>query len=214
MTVPTVLTVLPYGDRAVLVELAAAGDVLPLRGALLAQAHPAVRAVVPAARTVLVEFDPAGVSAAEVSELIRSCQAMAAGSETGQPVGPDPVVVLDVHYDGPDLASVAELSGLPVTEVIRRHAAAEYTVQFCGFSPGFGYLTGLDPALRLPRLATPRPVVPAGSVAIAGEYTGIYPRSSPGGWRVIGHTDAALFDLDRSPPALLRPGTTVRLRRP
>jgi KipI family sensor histidine kinase inhibitor len=107
---------------------------------------------------------------------------------------------------------VARQSGLPVAEVIRRHSSAHYTVQFCGFSPGFGYLSGLDPALRLPRLASPRPAVPAGSVAIAGEFTGIYPRSSPGGWLLLGRTETVLFDLHCSPPALLRPGTAVRFR--
>jgi KipI family sensor histidine kinase inhibitor len=203
-------TLLPYGQSAVLVELAAARDVLPLRDALVAQAHPAVLAVVPAARTVLVEFDPDAVPAAELHSLIRRCASAPASSAARQS---EPAVELAVQYDGADLESVAQRCGLPVEEVIRRHCAAEYTVQFCGFAPGFGYLSGLDPALRLPRLASPRPAVPAGSVAIAGEFTGVYPRSSPGGWLLLGHTDAALFDLDRQPPALLRPGVVVRLTR-
>lgn len=202
-------TLLPYGQGAVLVELATAQDVLPLRNALVEQAHPAVLAVVPAARTVLVEFDPAALGFAELRDLIQRC-ASAGGSSPG-PLG-EPAVELTVHYDGPDLEAVAEQCGLPVSQVIQRHCAPEYTVQFCGFAPGFGYLSGLDPALRLPRLATPRQAVPAGSVAIAGEFTGVYPRSSPGGWLLLGRTDATLFDLDRQPPALLRPGVTVRLR--
>lgn len=201
--------VLPYGERAVLVELAAAEDVLPMRNALLADAHPAVLAVVPAARTVLLEFDPAAIAAAELWAMIQRCE-RAPGSAAEQLSGE---VELEVHYDGADLDSVARQSGLSVAEVIRRHSSAVYTVQFCGFSPGFGYLSGLDPALWLPRLASPRPVVPAGSVAIAGEFTGVYPRNSPGGWLLLGRTETVLFDLHRSPPALLRPGTAVRLRR-
>jgi KipI family sensor histidine kinase inhibitor len=204
-------TVLPYGERAVLIELAVADDVLPLRNALLAEAHPAVLAVVPAARTVLVEFDPAAIAAAELRAMIQRC-AQAPDSAADRLSG-EPAVELEVHYDGADLDSVARQSGLTVAEVIRRHSSAVYTVQFCGFSPGFGYLSGLDPALRLPRLASPRPAVPAGSVAIAGEFTGVYPRSSPGGWLLLGRTETVLFDLDRSPPALLRPGATVQLRR-
>jgi KipI family sensor histidine kinase inhibitor len=199
---------LPYGTGAVLVELAGAADVLPLRDALLAQGHPAVHAVVPAARTVLVQFHPGAV--AEVQAWISRCLAAPAGPSTAG--RPEPVVELAVRYDGADLESVARRCGLSVPEVIQRHSAAEYTVQFCGFAPGFGYLSGLDPALRLPRLDSPRPAVPAGSVAIAGEFTGVYPRSSPGGWLLLGRTDAVLFDLDRRPPALLRPGTPVRLR--
>lgn len=206
MTGPTLL---PYGQSAVLVELAAASDVLPLRDALVAQAHPAVLAVVPAARTVLVEFDPDLAPAAELHGLIQHCASAPAHSAARRSESP---VELSVHYDGADLESVARACGLPVAEVIRRHCQADYTVQFCGFAPGFGYLSGLDPALRLPRLASPRPAVPAGSVAIAGEFTGIYPRSSPGGWLLLGRTDAVLFDLDRRPPALLRPGVAVRLR--
>lgn len=206
-------TLLPYGQNAVLVELAAASDVLPLRDALVEQAHPAVLAVVPAARTVLVEFDPAAVGYPELQALIGRC-ASADPGQAREPRREPPVelpVELPVRYDGPDLESVAEQCGLPVAEVIRRHCAPEYTVQFCGFAPGFGYLSGLDPALRLPRLASPRPAVPAGSVAIAGEFTGVYPRSSPGGWLLLGRTDTTLFDLDRRPPALLRPGVVVRL---
>ena len=201
-------TLLPYGQSAVLVELSGARDVLPLRNALLARAHPAVLAVVPAARTVLVEFDPDAVAVAELRDVIEGCLTGPQSSATRQP---EPAVELVVRYDGADLASVAERCGLTVGEVIRRHCEPEYTVQFCGFAPGFGYLSGLDPALRLPRLASPRPAVPAGSVAIAGEFTGVYPRSSPGGWLLLGHTEAVLFDLDREPPALLRPGAPVRL---
>ena len=201
-------TLLPYGLSAVLVELAGAPDVLPLRDALLARAHPAVLAVVPAARTVLVEFDPDAVSVAELRGVLEGCLTGPARSATRQP---EPTVELVVQYDGADLESVAEQCGLRVPEVIRRHCTPAYTVQFCGFAPGFGYLSGLDPVLRLPRLASPRPAVPAGSVAIAGEFTGVYPRSSPGGWLLLGRTDAVLFDLDRRPPALLRPGATVRL---
>ncbi|MDQ1744102.1 MAG: hypothetical protein QOE23_2441 [Pseudonocardiales bacterium] len=201
---------LPYGTGAVLVELAGAENVLPSRDALLSQGHPAVRAVVPAARTVLVEFDPDAVAVADLRAWMERCLAAPAPPATG--AEPDPPVELAVRYDGADLPFVARQCGLPVAEVIRRHSAAEYTVQFCGFAPGFGYLSGLDPALRLPRLASPRPAVPAGSVAIAGEFTGVYPRSSPGGWLLLGRTDAVLFDLDRRPPALLRPGTAVRLR--
>jgi KipI family sensor histidine kinase inhibitor len=201
---------LPYGTGAVLVELAGAADVLPLRNALIEQRHPAVRAVVPAARTVLVEFDSDAVAVAELRAWIERCLAAPAQPATGNQA--EPTVELTVRYDGADLSSVARQCGLSVSEVIQRHSAAEYTVQFCGFAPGFGYLSGLDPALRLPRLASPRPAVPAGSVAIAGEFTGVYPRSSPGGWLLLGRTDAVLFDLDRRPPALLRPGTAVRLR--
>jgi len=200
---------LPYGQSAVLVELARPADVLPARNALLAPGHPAVRAVVPAARTVLVLLDPDTPAIAELPSWIERCLSAASAAPTAAD-RPEPVH-LAVRYDGADLESVAQRCGLPVAEVIRRHSEPEYTVQFCGFAPGFGYLSGLDPALRLPRLASPRPAVPAGSVAIAGEFTGVYPRSSPGGWLLLGRTDAVLFDLDRQPPALLRPGTPVRL---
>ena len=120
------------------------------------------------------------------------------------------VVELPVHYDGADLAELAELLALTPEELVRRHTAAEWTVAFCGFAPGFGYLTQPGTDWDVPRRATPRTRVPPGSVGLAGEFSGVYPRESPGGWQLIGRTDVAVFDLDRDPPALLRPGTQVR----
>lgn len=196
---------LPYGDCAVLLELANPARVLALRDGLLAQQDPAIRAVLPAARTVLVEFDPSRIDPERIAGMAAECIA-----EPAVQPGSDGPLRLPVRYDGADLAAVAEHCQLSVPEVIELHSECEYTVQFCGFSPGFGYLTGLDQRLRLPRLATPRTRVPAGSVAIADEYTGAYPRSSPGGWRLLGQTTATLFDLDQHPPALLTPGRRVR----
>ncbi len=119
-------------------------------------------------------------------------------------------VVLPVRYDGADLAEVAALWGVAEEEVARVHSGIEFRVAFCGFAPGFGYLTGLPERLHVPRRATPRTAVPAGSVGLAGPYTGVYPRSSPGGWQLIGRTDAVLWDPAREPAALLAPGTRVR----
>ena len=199
------MRVLPYGDRAVLIEPADPADVLALRNWLLRQQHPGIAAVVPAARTVLVEVDPGRLPIPELRSLL------AGGEAEPTPAAGDPEVLeLPVRYDGADLASVAEELGLDPDELVALHSGGEYTVQFCGFSPGFGYLTGLDPRLRVPRLASPRPAVPAGSVAIADEYAGVYPRPSPGGWRLLGTTDVVLFDLDRDPPAVLSPGVRVR----
>ncbi len=120
------------------------------------------------------------------------------------------VVELPVRYDGPDLADVAALWGVPEREVARIHAATEFRVAFCGFAPGFGYLTGLPARYDVPRRATPRTAVHAGAVGLAGPYTGVYPRASPGGWQLIGTTDAVLWDTAREPAALLSPGTRVR----
>ncbi|VTR78622.1 KipI antagonist [Cellulomonas hominis] len=119
-------------------------------------------------------------------------------------------MVLPVRYDGADLAEVARTTGLDEAEVVRRHGAATYTVAFGGFMPGFAYLTGLDPALHVPRRSSPRERVPEGSVAIAGEFAAVYPAATPGGWMLLGTCDVPLFDARRDPPALLRPGTRVR----
>lgn len=120
------------------------------------------------------------------------------------------LVELPVVYDGPDLVEVAQRTGLSEQEVVRRHTAPEYLVAFLGFAPGFPYLVGLDPALQVPRRETPRTRVAAGSVGLAGSQTGVYPGPSPGGWQLIGRTDAALFDVERTPPALLAAGDRLR----
>ena len=120
------------------------------------------------------------------------------------------LVELPVVYDGPDLGTVARHWRTSVDEVVARHRSTEFVVAFCGFAPGFAYLSGLPDDLRVPRLEQPRARVPAGSVGLAGGFTGIYPRASPGGWQLIARTDAELWDTDRQPPALLAPGTRVR----
>jgi KipI family sensor histidine kinase inhibitor len=118
--------------------------------------------------------------------------------------------IIDVCYDGEDLDNVAEMTGLTVGEVIRLHCGASYTVAFLGFSRSFPYLRGLDPALHVGRRAVPRTVVPAGSVAMGAGFTGIYPMASPGGWQLLGHTDAILFDAMQDPPSALATGDLVR----
>jgi 5-oxoprolinase (ATP-hydrolysing) subunit B len=196
------MRVLPYGDTAVLIDVDDNAQALHLAAALANVAG--ITELVPAARTVLARFDASTdlqrvADAAERIDL-STAPSMRAADE----------VTIRVHYDGADLAAVADETGLGVDEVVRRHTAGDYTVAFCGFSPGFAYLLGLDETLRLPRLAEPRTSVPAGSVAIAGEFTGVYPSASPGGWRLLGRTDAVLWDTARTPPALLPPGTRVR----
>jgi KipI family sensor histidine kinase inhibitor len=120
------------------------------------------------------------------------------------------LVEIGVRYDGPDLAAVADRWGLPIEAAVERHTSVEYVAAFCGFSPGFSYLRGLPEELAVPRLDSPRARVPAGSVGLAGSWCGVYPTSSPGGWRILGTTDTSLWDQDREPPALLPPGTRVR----
>jgi KipI family sensor histidine kinase inhibitor len=195
--------VVPYGDRALLVEVPDLAAVAAVRVALENSPLPGQRDLVPAARTVLVVLDRA-VTDLDVSTLRRLApDAPVAGRGTT-------VVELPVVFDGEDLAEVAELTGRSTDDVVRTLTTVELTVAFCGFAPGFGYLTGLPGDLHVPRRATPRTRVPAGSVALAGPYAGVYPQASPGGWQLVGRTDAVLFDVDRDPPALLSPGTAVR----
>lgn len=197
------MRVLPYGDRALLVEVDGADAVAGIRRALEAAPLPGQREVVPAARTVLVVLDrpPTDLDAAALYRL---------PVVDAEPSGAAPLVTVPVVFDGPDLADVARLSG--VGDVVTALTGVELTVAFSGFAPGFGYLTGLPEELHVPRRGTPRTRVPAGAVALAGPYAGIYPRSSPGGWQLVGRTDAVLFDVDRDPPALLVPGARVRFR--
>ncbi|MFD8549720.1 5-oxoprolinase subunit PxpB [Streptomyces sp. NPDC059649] len=205
---------LPVGEHGLLIELDSAEEVGALHAELLRRAAdgtlPSVggtsRAtfggeIVPAARTVFLDglADPRGL----IAEL-------ATWDIPPRPADDRPAVEIPVRYDGPDLADVAALWDTTPDEVVRRHSGTTFHVAFCGFAPGFGYLTGLPGPLHVPRRDTPRTKVPVGSVALAGPYTGVYPRSSPGGWQLIGTTDAVLWDPRREPAALLTPGTRVR----
>ncbi len=195
--------VLAMGDAAVLVELADLDAVLAHAAAIEAAGWPGVVDVVPGARTVVVTVRPG----TDLGALRRGIQTLdvapidAADGET---------VEIPVVYDGPDLAEVAELTGLDADEVVAAHTGTPWRVGFGGFAPGFAYLTGGDPRLNVERRSEPRTSVPPGAVGLAGEFSGIYPRSSPGGWQLIGRTDAPLWDATRTPPALLTPGAQVR----
>ncbi len=163
--------------------------------------------LVPAAETVLVR----GGEARRPRALERRLpDLLAGGASAGERAGAVTETVIPVSYDGLDLAEVAEIAGMSVDQVIERHLAAQYTVAFTGFAPGFAYLSGGDPALRVPRRSTPRPRIDAGSVGLAGPFSAVYPRQSPGGWQLIGRTASSMWDLDREQPALLVPGNRVR----
>jgi KipI family sensor histidine kinase inhibitor len=191
------------GSDAVLVEVDSLGEVAAVRAAVQAADLPDVVEIVPAARTVLVSVRP-GASLGSLRRLLDTVDLSRPPEVSSREVR------IPVHYDGPDLELVAETAGLTTAEVVELHSGAEYEVAFCGFAPGFGYLVGLPEPLRQPRLDSPRTKVPAGSVAIAGEFTAAYPRATPGGWRLLGHTDVTLFDARRDEPALLAPGDRVR----
>jgi KipI family sensor histidine kinase inhibitor len=195
----------PAGGRGLLVEVEDLETVHRLRAALRELDPPGVVELVPAYRTLLVVADPERAGTLdELAARLPELELPPAEAVAGE------LVEVPVRYDGEDLDEVARLTGLDVEEVVRRHTAPDYTVAFLGFSPGFPYLVGLDPALRVPRRDTPRTSIPAGSVGLAGDQTGIYPSASPGGWRLIGRTEATLFDPARDPPALLAPGGRLR----
>ncbi|MEO3774452.1 allophanate hydrolase subunit 1 [Micromonospora sp. B9E7] len=162
-------------------------------------------------RAATADVDPAGtdqnaVTTADVDPTATDHDAVAKAADRDARE-----VVVPVSFDGPDLPAVAEHWNVDVPAVLRRLTGTRFRVAFCGFAPGFPYLTGLPAELALPRLATPRPRVPAGSVALAGPYAGIYPGTSPGGWQLVGRTDLVLFDVHADPPARLGPGTSVRM---
>lgn len=209
MTAPAT-RVLPAGDRALLVELADLDAALSLSAELRRRPLPRQLEVVPAARTVLLRFDAGSLPQAELEERLAAWRVGPVRDAHPRAAEAEEPVVITVDYDGEDLAEVARLTGLDPEEVVRRHTAADYRVAFAGFAPGFAYLAGGDPALTVPRRRSPRTRIPAGAVAIAGEFSGIYPRSSPGGWQLLGRTDARLWDPSRAEPALLRPGARVR----
>jgi KipI family sensor histidine kinase inhibitor len=194
------------GARALLVEVEHLELVQSLHAALVDRraegTPPSLVDIVPAARTILLDgVDDPGAMASAVA----GCPlAPVAGPDTG------PAVEIPVVYDGQDLPWLAERWGTSVAGAVVLHSTAVLRAAFCGFSPGFAYLVGLPESCHLPRRSRPRAEVPAGAVAVAGEFTGVYPRPSPGGWHVIGHTDAVMWDPSRPRPALVVPGGSVR----
>ena len=201
-------TVLDYGDRALMLQCGSTAEVLAWVDALRAAALRGVLDIVPAARTVLVKLDNPRLQAVTRQRLRR----MRVTPDVAAPADRTADVVIDVVYDGPDLPEVANHTGLTTAQVINAHTSTLWRVGFNGFAPGFAYLVDGDPRLRVPRRSEPRTSVPAGSVALAGEFSAIYPRQSPGGWQLIGHTDAVLWDLERPSPALLTQGMWVQFR--
>lgn len=205
----TPFTIHPYGQHAVLLEWSGGGTSIgdaPLRFSEWARNDATfsdlAEEVVPGARTVLIVHRPGA------GDDVR--RAAASFDPTSPSVRGGRRHDIAVNYDGEDLAAVAAMVGCSIADVVEMHSSATYRVAFCGFAPGFGYLTGLDPRLHVPRRATPRTKVAAGSVAIASEYSAVYPRSSPGGWHLLGTTTTTMWDVDRMPPSLLQPGDTVR----
>lgn len=191
------------GTRAVLVELSDLESVLGLAALLETNPLPGQVDVLAAAATLFIKADSAA-HARTIASTVRTLELANAPVNTGS------LVQIPVHYDGEDLAEVATLTGLSVAGVINAHSSQTWRAAFGGFAPGFAYLLGENQLLNVPRRATPRKVVPSGAVALAGDYAAIYPRQSPGGWQLIGHTDAILWDLERENPALIRPQDQVR----
>lgn len=199
------MRVLAVGEDSLLIDLATAEEAQAWHAELLRRRGDGVlgpvREIVPGERTVLLYGVP---DTAALRAVLRGWSVTARAADSG------PLVEIPVRYDGPDLALVAQRWGVGREEVGRVHSGAEHRVAFCGFAPGFAYMTGLGERYAVPRRAEPRTAVPAGAVAVAGHYTGIYPRSSPGGWQLIGTTSVRLWDLEREPAALLAPGARVR----
>jgi len=199
------MRILTASDRTLLVEAADLEEAMRLN--LAWDGVPGIVERIPGARTVLVRFDPLRTTARALAEVLSATQVDA------EHVPHTREVTVPVHYDGEDLDEAAVLLGVSAEELVNRHLAADWQVAFSGFAPGFGYVVSGDSLFDVPRRSSPRTRVPAGSVALAGQFTGVYPRESPGGWQLIGHTDAVMWDIDRDPPALLSPGALVKFER-
>lgn len=197
------MRVLPFGPGALLAEYDSLAEVMAVDDALRSSGLAGVDDIVPAARTVMVTFRQVDRVALDAL-LVPTVR---------EPRPQGPIVEIPVVYDGADLDEVAEATGLTTDEVIEIHSSQTYSAAFLGFTPGWAYLVGLAPSLRLPRRSTPRTSVTAGSVAIANEFTGVYPTVSPGGWHLLGHTDERMFDVNRDKPALVMAGDRVRFVR-
>ncbi|MEW1963059.1 urea amidolyase family protein [Microbacterium sp. NPDC077644] len=196
------MRILTASDRSLLVEAADLDEAMRLN--LAWDGVPGIVERIPGARTVLVRFDPVRVSSSSLAAVLSATVVDA------EHVPHTREVTIPVQYDGSDLSEAASLLSVSAEELVNRHLAADWQVAFSGFAPGFGYVVSSDPLFDVPRRSSPRTRVPAGSVALAGAFTGVYPRESPGGWQLIGRTDAVMWDIDRDPPALLAPGTSVR----
>jgi KipI family sensor histidine kinase inhibitor len=195
---------LPAGPRALLVELSGLDEVTALQAEVQRRRDegwaPSLADVVPGARTLLLDgLDDVAATTRELRDW----------TVTPVAAGQGEIVEIECVYDGPDLADVARAWGVSPEAAAAEHASLEHTVAFCGFNPGFAYLAGLGDDRSVPRRDNPRTRVPGGSVAVAGVYSGVYPRDSPGGWQLIGRTEATLWDQTRDPPALLVPGYCV-----
>ena len=206
--------ILPCGDQAVSIEFGDSIDpeinrkVLDLLDRLRAWSVPGIRDLTPSYRSLLIQYDPLKISTEELKTFLRAPVPCSGKVNSPQ----ERIVTIPVHYGGscgPDLQEVAEYHGMTPAEVIALHSAVIYRVYMIGFSPGFPFLGGLDPRLHTPRKQSPREKVPAGSVGIADQQTGIYSLDSPGGWRLIGRTPLRLFDLSREEPLLLGAGDRV-----
>ncbi|MCU1413737.1 MAG: allophanate hydrolase subunit [Microbacteriaceae bacterium] len=197
---------LPNGDSAVLLDFDTLDEVLGFYRAADRTRPAGLVDLVPGARTVLATCDPRVLPLRQLREWLETVVPVGSEAVAGASIG------IDVRYDGEDLDVVANLLKLTTDDVIELHTTSTWTVAFGGFAPGFGYLVTEHARLVVPRRASPRTLVPAGAVGLAGEFSGIYPRASPGGWQLIGSTDARLWDPSREPPALLTPGATVRFR--
>ena len=195
---------LPVNLNALLVELDNLEQTLALLASLKNEPIAGIEELVPAARTILIRWRPTACSRADLVREIGQRDVSARAQRGGT------LIEIPVHYTGEDLADVAQLLGITPEEVVRRHTGSEYTVAFTGFAPGFAYLSGGHPSFNVPRRSTPRTRIPAGAVALAGTFSGVYPQASPGGWQIIGVTPTAMWDLARDVPALLQPGYRVR----
>jgi len=198
------LRFLPSGSDSFLVELDDLGITLTLLDALLAAELEGVCEVIPGARTIMVRFDPFMTECTKLTGEIAKLDLSVRSSRSGA------LFEIPVRYDGEDLGDVAAILGCTINELILRHTEATYTVAFTGFAPGFAYMTCDDPGFDVPRRKSPRVKIPAGSVALAGKFGGIYPSDSPGGWQLLGTTPLVMWDTTRARAALLAPGDRVR----
>jgi KipI family sensor histidine kinase inhibitor len=196
--------ILPMRTGCVLLELADLKQTLALYDALCHANLAGIRDIIPAARTVMIEFDPTLLSLDALARSLRTLRT----TQTEQ--GVIERIEIPVRYDGEDLTAVADLLKMSREDVVRLHTGHDYLVAFTGFAPGFAYLAEGDPRLCVPRRQSPRTLVPAGSVGLAGDFSGVYPKASPGGWQLIGTTPLAMFDIERQPASLLQPGQRVR----